>query len=103
MRASIKWVPTELDPHRMIAEPTLQAVRALLRDSKGGVTAPVSVAVENYPVLAQVGGVARVDRLGVARIGRTSFVAFEMSAEGLREVPVEVDAATETLRISPRS
>lgn len=104
MRA-VKWIPTELDPHHMIAEPTLQAVRALLQDASGGVTAPVSVPLENYPVLAEVGGVVRVESLGVgvARISRTSFVAFEMAVDGMHEVPVQLDQAGGTLTITPRS
>lgn len=100
---TVKWIPTELDPHHMIAEPTLQAVRALLQDAPGGVQAPVSVPLEDYPVLAEVGGVARVDSLGVARISRTSFVAFEMAIDGMHEVPVQLDPAAGTLTITPRN
>ena len=113
MRASIKWIPTALDPHKMIAEPTLQAVRTLLRGS--GEAAPasgwkaaeegVTVRIQDHPVLSEVGGVARVDSgpqaaVGVARIGRASYVAYEMTEQGLRELPVEVDPAGNMLRIT---
>lgn len=106
--SSTRWVPTDLDPSRMIAERTLEAVRALLRAaavaraSQGGGT--VKVRVEEHAPLNQVGGVARVDDgargvVAVARIGRTSFVAYQLDPQGLRELPVEVDAADGSLRV----
>jgi hypothetical protein len=102
--ASIGWVPTELEPRRMIAVPTLEAVRALLRAhaagvhrvSRGGAT--VSLRVDEHAALSEVGGVARVEggargAVAIARIGRTSFVAYQLEPQGLRELPVEVDPA----------
>lgn len=107
---SIGWVPTELEPRRMIAVPTLEAVRALLRAHTAGVHrasqggATVSVRVDEHAALAEVGGVARVEggargAVAIARIGRTSFVAYQLEPEGLRELPVEVEAADGSLRV----
>jgi hypothetical protein len=108
---TIRWVPTELDPHKMIAEPTLNAVRTLLgaqleASPPAGSTpdGSVIVRVDAHASLGQVGGVVRVDDrvrgpVGIARIGRTSFVAFQLSAEGLRQVPVHLDEDAGTLRV----
>jgi len=110
---AMRWVPSELDPHKMIAVPTLDAVRTLLRApiqaSPPAGSAPdgsVIVRVDAHTSLSHVGGVVRVDDsdrgpLGIARIGRTSFVAFQLSAAGLRQVPVEVDEAAGVLRVQP--
>jgi hypothetical protein len=106
----MRWLPTELDPKRMIAERTLEAVRALLRAQavyagtrvSGGGT--VLVRVEEHAPLNEVGGVARVTDGGsgavaVARIGRGSFVAYQLEPQGLRELPVEIDATDGSLRV----
>lgn len=59
--------------------------------------------------LGEVGGVARVDPGGdgrppidIARISRSSYVAFELGPAGLRELPVDVAPDGETLRIRRR-
>lgn len=107
---AMRWLPTQLDPTRMIAERTLEAVRVLLRAqaalagarvSQGGT---VRIRVADHGPLNEVGGVARVDdgargAVAVARIGRTSFVAYQLDQQGLRELPVEVDAADGSLRV----
>jgi hypothetical protein len=107
---TIRWVPTELDPSKMIAVPTLEAVRAVLRGqaearsrqrAHGGV---IEVRVDDHPPLTEVGGVARIDRgpaggVAVARIGRTSFVAYRLDAGALHELPVAVDATAGTLSV----
>jgi hypothetical protein len=110
---TIRWVPTELDPHKMIAVPTLDAVRTLLyahltasRPHDSMPDGSVIVRVDEHASLGEVGGVVRVDDrargpLGIARIGRTSFVAFQLSADGLRQVPVDVDEDAGTLRVQP--
>jgi hypothetical protein len=95
----------------MIAEPTLNAVRALLRariraaSPHASSNGTVTVRVSEHPSLDEVGGVVRVDDatsgpLGIARIGRTSFVAYRLDADGLRQLPMEVDAGSGTLRVS---
>ena len=103
MRSSIKWLPTTLDPRKMIAEPTLNALRVLLGSTAGRrrntTGAGVAVRLQDYPVLGEVGGVTRVESVGVARIGSSSYVAYEIGDEGLKELPVSVDSATGTLRI----
>ena len=108
---TIRWVPTDLDPRKMIAVSTLDAVRTLLRApllaAPPLATTPdggVIVRVGDLPPLHAVGGVVRVDDracgpVGIARIGRTSFVAFRLAADGLRQVPVELDEAAGTLRV----
>lgn len=106
----IRWIPTELDPRKMIASPTLDAVRALLRAhaAMGSRTAQpgarVRVRVEEHPPLSEVGGVARVDdgsrgAVAVARIGRTSFVAYRLDAAGLRQLPVDLDPHDGSLEV----
>jgi hypothetical protein len=62
------------------------------------------VRVDDHPILGQIGGVARVDpgpggAVGIARVSRSSFVAFELGAEGLHELPVDVDDRSGTLSI----
>lgn len=105
----IRWVPTELEPRRMIAVTTLDAVRALLRAQAAGrephppVEGTVTVRVAEHPPLGLVGGVARVDDgtrgVAIARISSSTFVAYQLEAQGLRELPVEVDGATGSLRV----
>ena len=108
--AGHRWVPTQLDPRLMIAERTLEAVRALLRAQAvfaGARTSPggsVLVRVADHAALGEVGGVARVDDgargvVAVARIGLTCFVAYRLDPHGLRELPVEADAAGASLRV----
>ena len=105
------FVPSQLDPHRMIAAATLDALRALLRGSGPHRCAAddqplprVTVRVADHPILGRIGGVARVDpgpggAVGIARVSRSSFVAFELGADGLRELPVDVDENGGILKI----
>jgi hypothetical protein len=55
--------------------------------------------------LQAVGGILRVEHgdgpLGIARIGRTSFVAYRLDARGLRQVPLELDEGAGTLHVQP--
>lgn len=104
-----RFVPSQLDPHRMIAAATLDTLRALLRGS-GPHRADdqplprVTVHVQDHPILDRIGGVARVDpgpggAVGIARVSRSSFVAFELGADGLHELPVDVDERGTTLHV----
>ena len=110
----IGWVPTQLDPRKMIAVPTLALVRAYLKDAAAAPTgtlsgdANVTARVQDLPALYRIGGVARIDGgprgpVAVARISRATFVAYEPAGEGaaaeLRELPVEVEATTGALRV----
>lgn len=110
--ASIQWIPTELDPRKMIAVPTLEAVRALLRAAavrapqRPSKSQPIEVRIDEHPTLTQTGGVARIDQgaaapVAIARVGRTSFVAYRLEPTGLRELRVAVDATADTLTIEP--
>jgi hypothetical protein len=110
----IGWVPTQLDPRKMIAVPTLALVRAYLKDAAAAPDgtlsgeATVTARVQDLPALYRIGGVARLDGgprgpVAVARISRATFVAYEPAGEGaaaeLRELPVEVEADTGALRV----
>jgi hypothetical protein len=60
------------------------------------------------PALAAVGGIALLNTpdghsVGVARVGRTSFVGYRLTAEGLAEVEVALDEASGALTIEPRA
>lgn len=106
-----RFVPSQLDPRRMIAAATLDTVRALLRGSGPHRCAAddqplprVTVRVQDHAILAQIGGVARVDpgpggAVGIARVSRSTFVAFELGADGLHELPVDLDDDGATLSI----
>lgn len=106
------FVPSRLDPRRMIAAATLDTLRVLLRGSgpyrqptAGGEPAtPVTVRLPDHPILSRIGGAARVDpgpggAVAIARISCSSFVAFELGSSGLRELPVELDANGTTLLV----
>ncbi len=107
-----RFRPSLLDPRRMIATSTLRTLHAILRGSGGhrlgdvatASAAPVTVNVPEHPILARIGGVARVDPgpggpVGIARVSHSGFVAFELGPDGLAELPVEVDASLSTLRV----
>jgi len=108
---AIQWIATELDPRKMIAIPTRDAVLALLLahlsaspPHRAAPDGTVTVWVSEHPSLEAVGGIVRVDDgprgpLGIARIGRTSFVAYQLDDQGLRELPVEVDLDDGALRV----
>jgi hypothetical protein len=108
---TIEWIPTELDPTKTIAVPTRDALLSLLRarlaaavPHQSASDGTVTVRVSEHPSLREVGGIVRVDDgrrgpLGIARIGRSSFVAYQLDSQGLREVPVEVDARAGSLRV----
>ncbi len=118
-RTRIQWIASAVNPKRMIASPTLTALRALLSgartaplalDSSNPLVAPgepgstLSVQLDTVPGLSEVGGVAMVpadggEAVGVARVGRTSFVGFKLDGEALREIEVELDESTGRLRI----
>jgi hypothetical protein len=62
--------------------------------------------LEYVPGLQEVGGVAVVaadggERVGVARVGRTSFVGFKLDGDALREIEVALDETSGSLHITP--
>jgi hypothetical protein len=64
------------------------------------------VPLEDVPGLQEVGGVAVVaaeggETVGVARVGRTSFVGFKLDGDTLREIEVELDEPSGSLHITP--
>lgn len=106
-----RFVPSQLDPRRMIARATLETLRDVLRGSgshrlAAAPTADATVVVRlaEHPMLARIGGVVRIDpgpggAIAIARVGGTCFVAFEPGSGGLQELAVEVDRDAATLRI----
>jgi hypothetical protein len=98
----------------MIAIPTLDAIRALLRaqaaerSRRRSTTPTLKIRLDEHPPLTEVGGVARIERgaegdVAVARIGRTSFVAYRLDEAGLRQLRVDLDVAAGTLSVEPDS
>lgn len=110
----VPWVASIFRPGYKVARPTLLALGRLLRgeaarDGSPAAPAPEVSAGEAIPLsavpgLADIGGVAKVEtgdaELGIARVGRNSFVGFRLSDAELEEVAVEYDDQTGTLRIS---
>ena len=96
----LQWIPSVFHPERRIARPTLLAMEAILRNTEDDL--PRDTAVGD---LAAIGGVARVEgpsgqAVAVARVGRDSLVGFRLTADGLAEVEVSVDAASGAIRIT---
>lgn len=120
-RRRIEWFTSAVHPKRMIASPTLAALRALLSGlrsesralagrtpSMASVGRPPAlfVPLKDVPGLQEVGGVAMVvpeggEPVGVARVGRTSFVGFKLDGDALREIEVELDETNGSLCITP--
>lgn len=111
----IPWVASIFRPGYKVARPTLLALGRLLRGEAARDGTPPSPApavssgdaipLSTVPALADIGGVARIEtedhsQLGIARVGRTSFVGFRLSDAELQEVAIDYDDQTGTLRIS---
>ena len=99
------WVPSTLHPERRVAQPTLAALLQLLR-RKGGAEPAAAQTLDAAPALGTVGGIARIEgpdgqAVGVARIGRTSFVGYRLMDDSLDEVEVALDESTGRLSIRP--
>jgi hypothetical protein len=115
----IEWFSSVLHPKRMIASPTLASLRALLTGRRSANATHASppgagdagartlcVPLAQVPGLHEVGGVAMVmaegvEAVGIARVGRTSFVGFKLDGEAMREIEVELDETSGSLRITP--
>jgi hypothetical protein len=95
----VAWQASRLHPERKVALPTLLALRALLRSATGTAPSPepVAIPIAELPGLADIGGVACVPGaegpIGVARVGRASYVGFRLDADELREIEVRVTDA----------
>jgi hypothetical protein len=113
IRSRISWVASVFHPGRMIAGPTLAALQAILTGRRQVVAAPAHahgaepmvIRLEDVPDLDQVGGIAKVavdtgEEVGIARVGRTSFVGYRLEEDVLREIEVELDESTGRLRIA---
>lgn len=111
-RSRMEWIASVFHPHRMIAGPTLAALQAILSGRRASVAANVrrdsadslAVSLADVPELEQVGGIARVtvetgEQVGIARVGRNSFVGYRLEENILREIEVELDQAAGRLRI----
>lgn len=104
------WVPSTLHPGRRVAQPTLTALLQLLRlnSSREETRLPAAgpCALHDVPALGAVGGIARLhgpdgQAVGVARVGRASFVGYRLTDDSLDEVEVALDEMTGRLSISP--
>jgi hypothetical protein len=111
-RSRMGWVASVFHPERMIAAPTLAAVQAILTGRRASGAAkiqahgaePLAVRLTDVPELDQVGGIARVtvdtgEEVGIARVGRNSFVGYRLDDNILREIEVELDEAAGSIRI----
>jgi hypothetical protein len=109
-RKSLEWIPVGSHPDKVIAKPTLDALRTILtRPPQSGVVARVhrgEVALQrtDHPALHRVPGLDRVDVEGVGPVGLVSiahdcFVAYRLVGEALQELMVEVDEAGDQLCI----
>lgn len=115
--SGIQWIHSIFNPARRVARPTLLAMEALLRatrpraaesESAPPAMGTVMVGLEELPDLGEVGGVARFDAgeggpVGIARVGRTSFVGFRLDEGVLEEVPVDFDDAAARIVIGRAS
>ena len=112
-RSRIGWVGSVFHPERKIASATLMALKAILNGRREVAAAPVHahgagplvLRLEDVPDLDQVGGIAKVavdtgEEVGIARVGRTSFVGYRLEEDVLREIEVELDEATGRLKIA---
>jgi hypothetical protein len=104
------WVASTLHPERRVAQPTLAALLRLLRlnqPAPGVMPASGTArALHDVPALGAVGGIARMEGpdgevVGVARVGRASFVGFRLTDDSLDEVEVALDELTGRLSIGP--
>lgn len=99
----LQWIQSLLHPERRIAQPTLLALEALLRQESSAPGAREQL--DAIPELGAIGGIARLaDSVGqpvaVARVGRDSLVGFRLTDEGLAEVDVSLDATSGAIRIN---
>jgi hypothetical protein len=111
-RSRMEWIASVFHPNRMIAAPTLAAIKAILSGRRVSVAASVrrdggealALSLADVPELEQVGGIARVtvetgEQVGIARVGRNSFVGYRLEEDVLREVEVELDETAGRIRI----
>ncbi len=110
-RTSIEWVPLDDAEHHVIARFTLEEMarkvgtspeRLLQARRCGSGARPLTLRPEEVETLAEIGGVATVTApegttIVVARIGRTSLIAFApASGPGLEVTAVDVRIASES-------
>lgn len=113
--AEVPWVVSIFRPGYKVARSTLKTLGRILSDTQQPVAAPpmaapgptgdAAISLSQVPELSEVGGVAKVETadhttLGIARVGRNSFVGFKLDNAELAEVEVQYDDQNATLRIS---
>jgi hypothetical protein len=121
-RSRMGWIASVFHPERKIASPTLVAIKAMLSGRRatpsmptvevpaatfsfGRSSAPLEVSLDSVPNLEAVGGIAKLavesgETVGIARVGRNSFVGYKLEDDVLREIEVELDEASGKLRIA---
>ncbi len=110
-RSRMSWIASVFNPQRMISAPTLAALQAVLTGRRPSTPAraqssgsdAMAVPLADVPDLQEVGGIARItvdggEEVGVARVGRNSFVGYRLEADVLKEIEIILDEGGE-LRI----
>jgi len=119
--SEVQWIALDHGHGRVVARRTLTALAKIVESTASelphAVTSglhgpPVTVRLDEVPQLADIGSVAELQprpgqRIGVARVGRSSFVAFarvksSVSADGeeLVELDVRVDEEAGTITLA---
>jgi hypothetical protein len=111
-RSRMGWIASVFHPERMIAAPTLAAIKAVLTGRRSipaiNVTPTIgevmAINLADVPELGEVGGIARVtvesgEEVGIARVGRTSFVGYRLEADVLKEIDLQLDEEAGKLKI----
>src|SRR5574338_193785 len=111
LRSSIGWIASVFHPERKIATTTLAAIKKVLtgRRSISAINLQansdaLAIDLAAVPELSEVGGIARVtvetgEEVGIARVGRTSFVGYRLEADVLKEIDLQLDESSGNLRI----
>jgi hypothetical protein len=111
LRARLGWIASVFHPERKIATATLAAIKQVLtgRRSISAINLQansdaLAINLADVPELGEVGGIARVtvesgEEVGIARVGRTSFVGYRLEADVLKEIDLQLDEAAGKLKI----
>lgn len=111
LRAGFGWITSVFHPERKIATTTMAAIKAVLKGRRSISTINLNANPDNLaidlaevPELQEVGGIARVavetgEELGIARVGRTSFVGYRLEEDVLKEIDLQLDEESGKLKI----
>ncbi len=111
LRAKMAWIASVFHPERKIAASTLASIKKVLtgRRSISAINLAanadtMAIDLASVPELSEVGGIARVtvdsgEEVGIARVGRTSFVGYRLEADVLKEIDLQLDEEAGKLKI----